>query len=166
MDSPVSFFAPNFCVFFAPRTFAFRGPAVVAVLRKAAEEVVRGDVVSDPARGDDVRAILAPDVPLPAPRNGDGVRPTIGGVAVRDTGGVGRLIVGLSHDEKKSSSGSPAGVDDPSPAAPPITSVITTSEGYLHRVRFVLGESRVTYSCASFAARLFNSSLYLVAAFD
>lgn len=62
-------------------------------------------------------------------RKGDGVLPTTGGVAVRETGGVGFLIAGLSHEEKKSSSGSPAGVFVPSPASVP--SVMTTSSGYL-----------------------------------
>jgi hypothetical protein len=66
---------------------------------------------------------------LPAVRKGEGVRPTTGGVAVRDTGGVGLLIAGLSQEEKKSSSGSPAGVEVPLPSAP--ASVITTSVGYL-----------------------------------
>jgi hypothetical protein len=66
---------------------------------------------------------------LPALRKGDGVRPTTGGVAVRETGGVGRLIDGLSQDEKKSSSGSPEGVEDPSVGPLLITSVITTSVG-------------------------------------
>jgi hypothetical protein len=74
---------------------------------------------------------LAMSLPFaPALRKGDGVRPTTGGVAVREAGGVGRLIVGLSQDEKKSSSGSPEGVEAPS--VPPATaSVITTSVGYL-----------------------------------
>jgi hypothetical protein len=64
-------------------------------------------------------------------RKGEGVRPTTGGVAVRETGGVGRLMDGLSHEEKKSSSGSPAGVDVPSVGPLLMTSVITTSSGYL-----------------------------------
>lgn len=49
-----------------------------------------------------------------------------GGVAVREMGGVGRLMAGLSQEEKKSSSGSPAGVPT-SVSAPSIT----TSPGYL-----------------------------------
>lgn len=36
---------------------------------------------------------------------------------VLDGGLLGRLIVGLSHDEKKSSFGSPTGVEVPSEAA-------------------------------------------------
>ncbi len=47
---------------------------------------------------------------------------------MRDTGGVGFLMAGLSHEEKKSSSGSPAGVVEPSTSLP---SLITTSLGYL-----------------------------------
>lgn len=65
----------------------------------------------------------------PGLRKGDGVRPTTGGVAVREMGGVGFLIEGLSQEEKKSSSGSPAGVDVPSGMSP---SVMTTSVGYLN----------------------------------
>lgn len=44
--------------------------------------------------------------------------------------GMGRLIEGLSQEEKKSSSGSPAGVEVPS-AASVAASEITTSLGYL-----------------------------------
>jgi hypothetical protein len=62
--------------------------------------------------------------------NGEGVRPTTGGVPVREIGGVGFLIEGLSHEEKKSSAGSPAGVAV-TPVSSPATSVITTSLGYL-----------------------------------
>ncbi len=85
------------------------------------------------ARGE---ADLAISLPLtPAFRNGEGVRPTTGGVPVRDIGGVGFLIEGLSHEEKKSSAGS---LEDVSkfPALSPATSVITTSLGYL-----------ITHSC-------------------
>lgn len=60
---------------------------------------------------------------------GEPVRPTTGGVAVRVGGGVGRLIAGLSHDEKKSSSSSTTGVASSMPST-------TTSSGYLtERVR-------------------------------
>jgi hypothetical protein len=72
---------------------------------------------------------------LPALRKGDGVRPTTGGVAFRDTGGVGFLIVGLSQDEKKSSSGSPAGVELPSPSRP---STITSSGYLILRLEFCI----------------------------
>jgi len=131
----VTFFAPNL-VFLAPNTFAFRGPVPVAVpLRNAADEVVRlaaGVAPSTFTRGEDVRAIPFPlPFAFPALRKGEGVRPTTGGVAVREIGGVGRLIDGLSHEEKKSSSGSPAGVDVPSVGPLLMTSVITTSVGYL-----------------------------------
>jgi hypothetical protein len=49
-----------------------------------------------------------------AERNGEAVLETTGGVPVREGGLLGRLIVGLSHEEKKSSAGSPAGVEAPS----------------------------------------------------
>lgn len=66
-----------------------------------------------------------------AARKGEAVRDTTGGVPVREGGLLGRLIVGLSHDEKKSSAGSPAGVELPSVELAGATSVITTSSGYL-----------------------------------
>jgi len=75
-----------------------------------------------PASGDFGRSV---PLGLAGLRKGD---PTFG-VPVREGGFEGRLIVGLSHDEKKSSS-SPAGVLVPSlPVS--TTSVITTSFGYL-----------------------------------
>jgi hypothetical protein len=49
-----------------------------------------------------------------AERNGEAVLETTGGVHVREGGLLGRLIVGLSHEEKKSSAGSPVGVEAPS----------------------------------------------------
>ena len=82
---------------------------------------------SDLDRGDGTRLI---SLPLLALRKGEGERPTMGGVAVRDTGGVGFLMAGLSQDEKKSSSTSAEGVVDPSASA--ATSVMTTESGYLH----------------------------------
>lgn len=70
------------------------------------------------------------EISLPlAFRKGELVRPTIGGVLVRETGGVGLLIEGLSQEEKKSSLESLAGVAEPSASAG--TSVTTTSSGYL-----------------------------------
>lgn len=100
---------------------------VVRVLEGAAAVL---DASSAGARGDFGLA-----APLPfalALRNGDGVRPTTGGVAVRDGGGVGRLIAGLSQDEKKSSSSaSPAASELPSFEVAATASVITTSSGYL-----------------------------------
>lgn len=128
-----TFLAPSFeVVFLAPRMLALRGPVVV-VFRSAADVVIllatglASEVELDFARGE---ADLVISLPLaPAFRNGEGVRPTTGGVPVRDTGGVGFLIEGLSHEEKKSS-GSPAGVVV-FPAPSPATSVMTTSLGYL-----------------------------------
>ena len=66
---------------------------------------------------------------LPAERKGEAVRETTGGVPLREGGLLGRLIAGLSQDEKKSSAGSPAGVDDPSPGVERGSSVMTTSSG-------------------------------------
>ena len=135
MMSPVTFFAPSF-VFLAPRTFAFRGPVLVVVaFLRAAEDVVRlAAGAALPASGE---VDLAIPFPLPLPlallafKKGDAVRLTTGGVAVLEIGGVGRLIAGLSQEEKKSSSGSPTGVDDPSVGALLAASVMTTSSGYL-----------------------------------
>ena len=76
---------------------------------------------------------------------------TTGGVPVLEGGLLGLLMVGLSQEEKKSSAGSPAGVDVPSTGVPATSSVMTTSPGL---------------SSASLAALLFNSSLYLLAAFE
>lgn len=116
ITSPVTFFAPNF-VFLAPNTLALRGPDPIALpLRNAAEEVVRlAAGAAPPANGDAVRAMPFPlPFAFPALRKGDGVRPTTAGVAVRETGGVGFLIAGVSQEEKKSFFGSPAGVEVPS----------------------------------------------------
>lgn len=122
-----TFLAPSFDpTFLAPNTFAFLAPVVDFF--NAEECVIR------PAAGLGVSSVLdrgeaARLGPFsPGLRKGDGVRPTTGGVAVREIGGVGFLIEGLSQEEKKSSSGSPAGVDVPSGISP---SVITTSVGYL-----------------------------------
>lgn len=70
-------------------------------------------------------------VPLPFAlglRNGDPTR----GVPVREGGFEGRLIEGLSHEEKKSSS-SAAGVLAPSLPVASGPSVMTTSSGKLHQ---------------------------------
>lgn len=85
--------------------------------------------LSASARGDFGRAPL-PFVP--AVRKGEPVRLTVGGVPTRDGGLLGRLMAGLSHEEKKSSSGSPAGVVAPSLLAPVPMSETTTSSGYLY----------------------------------
>lgn len=92
-----------------------------------------GEVVfsSDADKGD---FVCDPFELLPAFRKGEPVRLTVGGVPVRDGGLLGRLIEGLSHEEKKSSSASPAGVFDPFEGVPAGTSVITTSSGYLGEI--------------------------------
>jgi len=64
-------------------------------------------------------------------RKGDAVRLITGGVCVLDGGLLGRLIDGLSHDEKKSSPAS-AGVEVPSLGVAATMSVITTSSGKLN----------------------------------
>lgn len=73
------------------------------------------------ARGDLDRAI-----PLPF-AEGVPVLLMTGGVAVREGGGVGRLIDGLSHEVKKSSSASTGATDSSAPST-------TTSPGYLVRL--------------------------------
>lgn len=99
----------------------FFGAAPPAVFRTAAGFAAGVAVSELPARGDFGRSVpLAPGL-----RKGDAAL----GVPVREGGFEGRLIVGLSQEEKKSSS-SPAGVLVPSlPGS--TTSVITTSLGYL-----------------------------------
>ena len=67
---------------------------------------------------------------VPALRNGEFVRLMTGGVWVLDGGLEGRLIEGLSQDEKKSSPGS-EGVDVPSAGVDMTISLITTSSGNL-----------------------------------
>jgi hypothetical protein len=58
------------------------------------------------ANGDGDLGRLAADAPFwLAERNGEAVRETIGGVPVLEGGLLGLLMVGLSQDEKKSSSG-------------------------------------------------------------
>jgi len=100
----------------------------VVVLRRAAVEVVRdavGGVGSAAVRGDFVRA-----GPLPlGARNGDAVL-AMPGVPVREGGLLGRLIEGLSQEEKKSS-GSPAGVLVPLPSSMSAASSTTTLSGFL-----------------------------------
>ena len=136
ISSPAAFFAPSFCVFFAPRMLARLGPVVLGPLRMAVEEVVR--IAVGAGRGSSLLVTaFRPDgdfdreVPfvLFAVRKGEAVLDTTGGVLVREGGLLGRLIVGLSQEEKKSSAGSPAGVEVPSAAFAMATSVITTSPG-------------------------------------
>lgn len=142
MSAVVTFFAPSLePAFFAPRTFVFRAPVVPFF--SAAECVIRltaGLDSEDSVResGEAVRAMSFP-APLDsaALRKGDGVRPITDGVPVRETGGVGFLMAGLSQEEKKSSSGSPAGVEVPSAVSP---SVMINSPGYLVAVSQVVGQ--------------------------
>ena len=61
-------------------------------------------------------------------RKGDAVRLITGGVWVLDGGLLGRLIAGLSQEEKKSSLGS-AGTEVPSVGVEAAISVTTTSSG-------------------------------------
>lgn len=84
------------------------------------------------ARGEgDLGRMPAPLEP-PAERKGEAVRETTGGVADRDGGLLGRLIVGLSQEEKKSSAGSPEGVEVvPSDGVGKVSSVMTTWSGNL-----------------------------------
>ena len=133
-SAPPIFFAPSFCVFFAPSTLAFRGPPVVAVLRIADEEIVRdapgaAESVSVFEMGVLGRAELLPFAP--AVRKGEAVLLMTGGVWVLEGGLLGRLMEGLSQDEKKSSPGSPEGVDEPSLAVGERISVTMTSSGNL-----------------------------------
>lgn len=102
----------------------------MAELARMAAAAGAGEVLcsSDADSGDFERD---PFVFAPAFRNGEPVRLTTGGVPVREGGLLGRLIDGLSQEEKKSSSGSPAGVFAPSDGVPAGTSVITTSSGCL-----------------------------------
>ena len=106
----------------------------VVVLRRAAVEVVRdavGGVGSAAVRGD---FVLGGPLPL-APRKGDPVL-VMPGVPVRDGGLLGRLIEGLSHEEKKSS-GSPAGVLVPLPSSMSAASSTTTLSGFLEDRQYV-----------------------------
>lgn len=103
------------------------------VFRIAEEDMVRvvGGVGEDSlsTRGD-----FGLVTPLPfvlGLRNGDEVRLITGGVWVLDGGLLGRLMAGLSQDEKKSSLGSFDGVPVPSVGEVTIMSVMTTSSGYL-----------------------------------
>ena len=66
-----------------------------------------------------------------AERKGDAVLVVTGGVPVLEGGLLGLLMVGLSHEEKKSSPGSPAGVVVPSVEVSIAVSVMITSSGKL-----------------------------------
>jgi hypothetical protein len=100
----------------------FLGAAPAVVFRTVAG--FAADVLDSrpPTSGDFGRS-----VPLPLALGLRKGEPALG-VPTREGGFEGRLIVGLSHEEKKSSS-SPAGVLLSLPVS--ATSVITTSSGYL-----------------------------------
>ena len=87
--------------------------------------------LSEPGSGD--FDLGAPLLSAPGLRKGDAVRLITGGVCVLDGGLLGRLIDGLSQDEKKSSPGS-AGVEVPSVGVAVLKSATTTSSGYLNMV--------------------------------
>ena len=129
--SPVlTFLAPSLVVFLAPSIEVLRGPdGVLAVVDfRSADDVVvldvGGGVLVSEFSPDDVA--FAPSVPAGL-RNGLAVR--IAGVVLREGGFEGRLIVGLSHEEKKSSAGSPDGVELPSADVGDSKSVTMTSSG-------------------------------------
>ena len=93
-----------------------------------ARDGAREDSLSEPGSGD---FDLGTPLPLaPGLMKGDAVRLITGGVCVLDGGLLGRLMEGLSHDEKKSSPCS-AGADVPSVGVAAGMSVTTTSSGYL-----------------------------------
>lgn len=103
-------------------------------LRIAAEGTARDGAAeessSEPWSGD-----FDLGVPLPLAvglRKGDAVRLMTGGVCVLEGGLLGRLIEGLSQEEKKSSPAS-AGFEVPSVGVAATMSVITTSSGNLNR---------------------------------
>ena len=93
-----------------------------------ARDGAKVDSLSEPGSGD--FDLGAPLLLAPGLRKGDAVRLITGGVCVLDGGLLGRLIDGLSQDEKKSSPGS-AGVEVPSVGVAVLISATTTSSGYL-----------------------------------
>ena len=100
---------------------------MVAGFRTADDEMARESggefvTVSEWTSGDLGRVVASALLPAGF-RNGE-ARPALAGVPDRDIGGVGRLIEGLSQEEKKSSSVSPVGVALPEAAL--ATSVTTT----------------------------------------
>ena len=137
VSAPPTFLAPSLGVFLAPKTLPFFAVAVDEVFRTAVPDLIAvgaGEVLSLSLsdRGDFDREPL-----VPAFRKGDPVRLTTGGVPVREGGLLGRLMDGLSQEEKKSSSVS-AGVLELS-GVPAGTSVMTTSSGYLKGESQLLG---------------------------
>jgi hypothetical protein len=116
----------------------FLGPVALGPFRIAGEEVVRMTAGADSvfpdesiaASGDGDFGRAAADAPFWfAVKKGDAVRDTIGGVFVLEGGLLGRFMVGLSQDEKKSSFGSPAGIAVTSEFETTESSVTTTSSG-------------------------------------
>lgn len=93
------------------------------------EESAGGSAGEEGLRGDFERVLPLPFAP--ALRKGEAVRLAPAGVPVRDGGLLGRLIAGLSQEEKKSSDGSPAGVFEPSGEPSSAMSAIVTSSGKL-----------------------------------
>lgn len=130
VSAPPTFLAPSLGAFLAPKTLPFFAVAVDEVLRTLGLDRIAVGAGAAPSfslsdRGDFDRDPLAP-----AFRKGDPVRLTTGGVPVREGGLLGRLMDGLSQEEKKSSSSAP-GVLEPLEFAPVGTSVMTTSPEYL-----------------------------------
>ena len=107
ISSATTFFAPNFWVFFALRILRLAPVAPDGPFLTAEDEVVRMTAGAVAALSEDSPAAsgdLGRSVPLPlaiADRKGDAVLERTG-VPVREGGLLGLLIVGLSHDEKKS----------------------------------------------------------------
>ena len=128
MLSPaVTFLTPSLFVFFAPNTDVLRGPVAVAVaVLRMAEEVV---VLEATGAASSPGGVLARSIPVSPAGFKKGLAVRVAGVALLEGGLEGRLIVGLSHDEKKSSAGSPEGVDVPSANVGDSKSVTTTSSG-------------------------------------
>jgi len=111
--------------------------------------VVRDATGADESVSVPLRGVFGRPVFPFALRNGDAVR-LIAGVWVLEGGLLGLLMAGLSHEEKKSSTGSPSGVDEPLGKVGDSMSVMATSSGYY----------------AAYAAALFfSSSLYVCRAF-
>lgn len=141
--------------------------AAAGVLRIAAAGAAAGKALEEESVGAE-RGDLGRATPLPfagALRKGDAVRLTTGGVPVREGGLLGFLMVGLSQEEKKSSSGSPEGVLVS--ATSMRSSVMITSPGYLgDRQHCYVSDLLATYLWASRAVLLLSSSLYFVAALD
>ena len=107
---------------------------MVAVFRIEDDVIVRdatGAVASLSAFASGVFGLADPLPFAPVFRNGEAVRLMTGGVCVREGGLLGLLMEGLSQEEKKSSLGSPEGVDEPSLKVGDKMSAIITSSGYL-----------------------------------